>query len=243
MLNLPLFNPQNITKEDFLTGQIILFDKPYKWTSFDLVRRVRGILARALRVKKIKVGHAGTLDPLATGLMIICTGKATKLIDSLMGYDKEYIATMELGRTTPSYDLETQTDRTFEVSHITKELVENTLKAFIGDTYQRPPLFSAKNIDGVRAYTLAREGQNIELPPSLINISEIEILSFELPKLVLRIKCSKGTYIRALARDIGENLHSGATLTALQRTKIGPFSIQDTIVPEYLNDIVKNTLC
>jgi tRNA pseudouridine55 synthase len=210
---------------NFQEGEILYFNKPLHWTSFDLVSKIRYKISRSLQIKKIKVGHAGTLDPLATGVMIICTGKATKRIEEFQYEGKEYIATLRLGATTPSFDLETEIDETFDTSHITKELIEKTLKLFTGSIEQIPPAFSACKIEGNRAYKLARKGIEVELKPKLLVIDEIELMSFHEDKLTIRIVCSKGTYIRALARDIGKALHSGAHLIALQRTKIGDITL------------------
>jgi len=210
---------------NFQEGEILYFDKPLGWTSFDLVAKVRYKISRLLNVKKIKVGHAGTLDPLATGVMIICTGKATKQIESFQYLTKEYVATLKLGETTPSFDLETEINQTFETKHITKELVEETLKKFIGSIEQIPPAFSACKINGERAYELARKGEDVELKPKLLVIDDIELLDFNMPEIKIRVVCSKGTYIRALARDIGEALNSGAHLTALVRTRIGDVTL------------------
>jgi len=210
---------------DFLEGEILYFDKPLHWTSFDLVSKIRYKISRSLRIKKIKVGHAGTLDPLATGVMIICTGKATKRIEEFQYRSKEYIATLRLGATTPSFDLETSVDETFETSHITKETLEKVLQQFTGSIEQIPPAFSACKIHGDRAYHLARKGMEVELKPKMLVIDELELLSFHENTVKLRIVCSKGTYIRALARDIGYALHSGAHLIALQRTRIGDVTL------------------
>jgi len=217
---------------DFLEGEILYFDKPLHWTSFDLVSKIRYKISRSLRIKKIKVGHAGTLDPLATGVMIICTGKATKKIEELQYHSKEYIATLQLGATTPSFDLETAIDETFETSHITREMTEKVLQQFTGNIEQIPPNFSACKIDGDRAYKLARKGMEIELKPKSLFIEEIELLSFHDDQLTIRIVCSKGTYIRALARDIGRALHSGAHLISLQRTKIGDVTLDKCLSVE-----------
>lgn len=210
---------------DPLKGEILYIDKPLHWTSFDAVKRVRGTLTRRLGVKRLKVGHAGTLDPLATGVMIVCTGKATKDIDNLQAGVKEYIATMALGATTPSFDLETQIDATYPTEHITRELVEKTLLDFIGEIQQVPPAFSACKIDGKRAYKMARKGQEVELKPKLLVIDELELMEYAQNSLTVRVVCSKGTYIRALARDIGQALGSGAHLTALRRTRVGEVTI------------------
>jgi tRNA pseudouridine55 synthase len=224
-----IFHPQKYCVVDYNEGVILLLDKPYDWTSFDLVNRIRVKLKRALAQKKIKVGHAGTLDPLATGLMIVCTGKKTKQIDQLTGLDKEYIATLELGATTPTYDLESLIDNHYSTDHITRELIEETLLKFTGDIYQMPPIFSALKIKGEKAYELARRGEKVELQPRPITLFAIEILEFEMPRLVLRVHCSKGTYIRSLAHDIGQALNSGAHLTGLMRTKIGSFSLENAL--------------
>lgn len=210
---------------DPLKGEILYIDKPLHWTSFDAVKRVRGTLTRRLGVKRLKVGHAGTLDPLATGVMIVCTGKATKDIDNLQAGVKEYIATMALGATTPSFDLETQIDATYPTEHITRELVEKTLLDFIGEIQQVPPAFSACKVDGKRAYKMARKGQEVELKPKLLVIDELELMEYAQNSLMVRVVCSKGTYIRALARDIGQALGSGAHLTALRRTRVGEVTI------------------
>ncbi|MCM1518740.1 MAG: tRNA pseudouridine(55) synthase TruB [Pseudoflavonifractor sp.] len=210
---------------DFLTGEILYIDKPLKWTSFDVVKRVRGTLLRRMGLRKIKVGHAGTLDPLATGVMVVCTGKATKLIDELQAHVKEYVATIALGATTPSYDLETGIDATYPTGHITRQLVEETLRRFTGSIEQIPPAFSACKVDGKRAYKMARKGHEVELKPKTLVIDEIELLDFSPESITIRVVCSKGTYIRALARDIGAALGSGGHLTALRRTRVGDIAI------------------
>ena len=217
---------------DLLKGGIVLIDKPYGWTSFDAVNKVRSILRKHYGIRKIKVGHAGTLDPLATGLIIICTGKMTKEIQHFQELEKEYIATFEFGRTTPSFDLETGFDNEYETSHITRNLIEKTLKKFRGEIDQVPPLFSAKFIDGKRAYKRARKGDDIELPASRVNIREIVIEKFDLPELVVRISCSKGTYIRSIARDLGRELESGAYLSCLRRIRIGDYQLSAAMLPE-----------
>lgn len=211
---------------DFLTGQILYIDKPLGWTSFDAVKRVRSVLTRRYGLKKMKVGHAGTLDPLATGVMIVCTGKATKRIDELQAGVKEYVATMALGATTPSYDLETQIDATYPTEHITRELVEKTLERFRGRIEQVPPAFSAVKVDGHRAYKMARKGQAPELKAKVLVIDELELMEYAPDSITVRVVCSKGTYIRALARDIGEALGSGAHLTALRRTRVGDVRVE-----------------
>lgn len=219
---------------DFEQGEVLAFDKPLRWTSFDLVAKVRYNLCRKLGKKKLKVGHSGTLDPLATGVVIVCTGKKTKLIESLQYDVKEYVATMQLGATTPSYDMEKEVDATYPTEHITRALVDETIPQFLGEQWQVPPMFSAVQINGKRAYELARKGQEVELKPKLLKIDEIEVLSFEEKAMLLtiRVVCSKGTYIRALARDIGERLHSGAYLTALRRTRVGDTRVEDCLTIE-----------
>ena len=217
---------------NFKTGEVLYFNKPLEWTSFNLVAKVRGALRKKLNVKKIKVGHAGTLDPLATGVMIICTGKATKRIEEFQYQTKEYIANIKLGATTPSYDLEHEIDATYPTSHLTKELVEKTLKSFIGEIQQIPPSFSACKIEGKRAYDLARKGEVVNLKPKLLVIDDIELLDCNLPDISIRVVCSKGTYIRALARDIGEALNSGAHLTGLIRTRVGNIKLDDCMDPD-----------
>lgn len=211
----------------YTEGEILLFDKPFGWTSFDLVRKVRNILYRSLKIKNLKVGHAGTLDPLATGLMILCTGKATRQIESLQAGEKEYIATIKLGATTPSFDLETKEDNQYPADHISQLLLEETLKQFTGNILQVPPVFSAVKINGKRAYEHARKGSEPELKPKKIVIKSIELVSFQLPEVVLRITCGKGTYIRALARDIGIAMQSGAYLTGLRRTRSGIYKVEE----------------
>lgn len=223
---------------DFISGEVLYINKPLNWTSFTLVRKLRNKLCRKLGVSKLKVGHAGTLDPLATGVMIICTGKKTKLIETFQYQTKEYIATVKLGATTPSFDLETDIDATYPTEHITKHLVEEKLKEFIGEIQQVPPTYSACKVDGKRAYEFAREGQEIELKPKLLVIDEIELLDYSLPEIKVRVVCSKGTYIRALARDIGIVLGSGAHLTALERTRIGEVTLDQCINGEQIEEFV-----
>lgn len=226
---------------NFIDGEILYIDKPLGWTSFDAVKRVRGALLRRLKVKKFKVGHAGTLDPLATGVMLLCTGRATKRIDELQAGVKEYIATLRLGATTPSFDLETQVDATYPTAHITRDLVETTLRQFTGRIEQVPPAFSACKIDGVRAYDLARSGQDVDLKPKILVIDEIELLGYDKDseELQIRVVCSKGTYIRALARDIGAALGSGAHLTALRRTRVGDVTIDKCLSVEQAAELIK----
>ncbi|MBR6829201.1 MAG: tRNA pseudouridine(55) synthase TruB [Paludibacteraceae bacterium] len=228
---------------DFEAGEILAFDKPLHWTSFDVVAKVRYNLCRVLKTKKLKVGHTGTLDPLATGVVIVCTGKKTKMIEQLQYDVKEYIATLQLGATTPSYDLEKEIDATYPTAHINRQLIDETIPQFLGEQWQVPPMFSAVQINGKRAYELARKGETVELKPKLLVIDEIEILSFDeqTMQLTLRIVCSKGTYIRALARDIGERLQSGAHLIALRRTRVGNTRVEDCMTIEHflkqLNEI------
>src|SRR5574344_316879 len=224
---------------NFKEGEILYFNKPLKWTSFAVVNKVRYSICKKIGVKKLKVGHAGTLDPLATGVMILCTGKATKRIEELQYHTKEYVATIMLGATTPSYDLEKEIDATFPVEHITKELVEEVLKRFIGSIEQVPPEFSACKIDGARAYELARKGKEVNLKPKTLVIDEIELLECNLPVIKIRVVCSKGTYIRALARDIGEALDSGAHLSGRMRTRVGDVTLDKCLevdeFPEWLD--------
>jgi tRNA pseudouridine55 synthase len=215
---------------DFQDGEILYIDKPYRFTSFDVVNKVRWQLCRALGVKKLKVGHAGTLDPLATGVMIVCTGRATKRIEEFQAHTKEYVATLRLGATTPSYDLEKPIDAYFPTEHITRAMVEEVLSRFVGTIEQIPPSFSDCKVGGVRAYDMARKGRDVELKPKTLVIDEIELLDCSLPDITIRVVCSKGTYIRALARDIGEALGSGAHLTALRRTRVGDIKVDDCIV-------------
>lgn len=229
---------------NFQQGEILLFDKELDWTSFDLVKKVRNKLTRFTGEKKLKVGHAGTLDPKATGLMILCTGKATKQIESLQAEEKEYVASIKLGATTPSYDLETEEDAVYPTGHITPEIVQEVFQKFTGEQLQVPPIFSAVKIDGKRAYEHARKGNDVKLNAKLITVHEMELLEFSPNQMVVRIRCSKGTYIRALARDMGEALHSGAYLTGLRRTKIGAFDVNDALTIEFflnnLEQIVTN---
>ena len=225
---------------DFVEGEILAFDKPLHWTSFDVVAKVRRVLCRCLGQKKLKVGHSGTLDPLATGVVIVCTGKKTKMIEQLQYDTKEYVATMQLGATTPSYDMEHPVDKTFPTAHITRTLIDQTIPQFVGEQWQIPPMYSAVSINGKRAYEIARKGEIVELKPKLLVIDDIEVLSFDAEKMLLtiRVVCSKGTYIRALARDIGEQLQSGAYLTALRRTKVGNTRVEDCYqIDSFLHEI------
>lgn len=223
---------------DFISGEVLYIKKPLNWTSFTLVRKLRNKLCRKLGVNKLKVGHAGTLDPLATGVMIICTGKKTKLIESFQYQTKEYIATIKLGETTPSFDLETEVDGTYPTEHITKELVLEKLNQFIGEIQQIPPAYSACKVEGKRAYDLAREGLEVELKPKLLVIDEIELLSYDKPVIEVRVVCSKGTYIRALARDIGQALDSGGHLIGLERTRIGDVTLDQCIDGAQIEEFV-----
>ncbi len=224
---------------NFIEGEILYVDKPLGWTSFDAVKRVRGALTRRLGLKKLKVGHAGTLDPLATGVMIICTGRATKLIDSLQAGVKEYEASIALGATTPSFDLETEIDARYPVEHITEELVRDVLSRFTGRIEQIPPAFSACKVDGKRAYELARKGREVDLKPKVLVIDSIELLSFARDSISIRVVCSKGTYIRALARDIGAALGSGGHLTALRRTRVGDARIADCLTMDQAAELIR----
>jgi tRNA pseudouridine55 synthase len=216
----------------FEEGQVLLFDKPVYWTSFDLVNKVRNMIQSNLGIKKIKVGHAGTLDPLASGLMILCTGRATKRIESFQNLDKEYITVIKLGETTPSFDLETETDKEFPTDHITKELIQNVLRGFLGEQKQLPPVYSAKLLNGKRSYEFARKGIARELEPVTVIFREIELLDFDMPLVKVRVLCSKGTYIRSFARDVGELLNSGGHLSSLQRSAIGSFHLGDAFTLE-----------
>lgn len=224
---------------NFTEGEIFYINKPLHWTSFDAVKRIRIQILRRLQRKKIKVGHAGTLDPLATGVMIVCTGRATKQIEKLQAGTKEYIATLRLGATTPSYDLETEIDATYPYEHITRELIEEALNHFKGSIKQVPPAFSACKVDGTRAYKMARKGKEVELQAKELVIDEIELLDFVPPLATIRVVCSKGTYIRALARDIGVALNSGAHLTALERRRVGDVSINDCLSIDEIDRLIR----
>lgn len=227
---------------DFVTGEILYIDKPLEWTSFDVVKRLRGVILHKIHRKKFKVGHAGTLDPLATGVMVVVTGRATKLIESLQAGVKEYVATVQLGSTTPSFDLETEVDATFPTAHITRGLIDEILPGFIGRIEQVPPAYSACKVDGKRAYKMARKGHEVELKPKVLVIDAIEVLDFDEEKmtLTLRIVCSKGTYIRALARDIGEALGSGAHLIGLRRTRVGDVTADRCLSVDAAVDMIRN---
>ncbi len=218
---------------DFLNGEVLLFDKDLGWTSFDLVSRVRNTLYKITGIKKLKVGHAGTLDPLASGLMILCTGKATKQIEKYQAGEKEYIATLKLGATTPSFDMETEEDSRKDYSYVTEEQFKATLKKFEGEIEQVPPVFSAVKVKGKRAFDYARNGETLKLQPKKIVISKIELGSFQLPAVTIKVVCSKGTYIRSLANDIGSELNCGGYLTGLKRTRIGEFSLENAMTIDF----------
>lgn len=219
------------TKEDFLDGQILLIDKPLEWTSFQAVNALKWAIRKKFNLKKIKIGHAGTLDPLATGLLVICTGKFTKKIPELQGQVKEYTGTFHLGATTPSYDLETEVSQTFPTNHLNEDDIREAIPKFLGKIEQVPPVFSALKKDGKRLYELARKGEEVEVQPRTIEIFEFEITRIALPEVDFRVVCSKGTYIRSLAHDFGKTLGSGAYLSALRRTKIGDFNVHNATSP------------
>lgn len=223
-----------------IEGEIFYIDKPLRWTSFDAVKRIRSVLARRSGKKRLKVGHAGTLDPLATGVLIVCTGRATKRIDELQAHEKEYVAEITLGATTPSFDLETEIDASYPHEHIDRALIDRVLPQFTGNIMQVPPAFSACKVDGRRAYKIARKGRQPDLKAKELVISEIEVLDWTSPRLTLRVVCSKGTYIRALARDIGAALGSGAHLTALRRTRVGDVSIDKCITVPEMVEMLEN---
>ena len=227
---------------NFLEGEVLYFDKPLYWTSFKLVKIVRTRISRKLKIKKIKVGHAGTLDPLASGVMIICTGKATKLIESFRYQTKEYVATLQLGATTPSFDRETEIDGVYPTEHITREGVETVLRQFVGSIQQVPPVYSACKIDGRRAYDFARKGEDVELKAKELVIDEIELLEYQSDIIKIRVVCSKGTYIRALARDIGQALGSGAHLIGLVRTRVGDVRLEDCLQVDQIDELVEKAV-
>ena len=229
----------NAMKEQFLNGEIILIDKPLGWTSFQVVNKIRWLIRSTFGIKKIKVGHAGTLDPLASGLLILCTGKMTKSIEQFMGQEKEYTGTFTLGATTPSYDLETEIDHTFPTDHITEELLQTTLDQFVGTIDQYPPVFSALKKDGKRLYEFAREGVEVEIPTRKVNIRSFELTQKAIPKVDFKVICSKGTYIRSLANDYGKALNSGAHLSTLRRTRIGKFNIEQAVSIEDFEKQIK----
>lgn len=227
---------------DFIEGEVLFVNKPLNWTSFNVVNRIRWKIQKTLKIKKVKVGHAGTLDPLATGVMILCTGKKTKLIDNYQHQTKEYIATLELGATTPCFDCELPVDKRYPTEHISAELVNTVIPRFIGEIWQVPPIYSAVKVEGKRAYDYARDGQELELKAKLLVIDEIDVLRFDMPVLEIRVVCSKGTYIRALARDIGEALNSGAHLTGLIRTRIGDIKLEDCMEVDAMADHIENDI-
>jgi tRNA pseudouridine55 synthase len=228
------------SKDNFLSGEIILIDKPLEWTSFQVVNKIRWIIKSTYGVKKIKVGHAGTLDPLATGLLIICTGKMTKSIEQFMGQEKEYTGTFTLGATTPSYDLETPINMEFPINHIDEEMLQATLSKFIGTIDQQPPVFSALKKDGKRLYEYAREGTQVEVPHRKVNVHDFNLTQIDLPNVDFRVSCSKGTYIRSLANDFGKALNSGAYVTGLRRTRIGDFNIEKALSIEGFENLLQN---
>jgi len=228
----------SLTLEDFLDGQVLLIDKPLGWSSFQAVNKLKWAIRKKFQLKKIKIGHAGTLDPLATGLLLICTGKFTKKINDLQGLVKEYTGTITLGATTPSFDLETEINETFAIDHITDQLVLKTASTFIGDIEQVPPVFSALKKDGKRLYEYAREGKKVELKKRMITISEFEIITINLPEIAFRVVCSKGTYIRSLADDFGKALQSGGHLSALRRTKIGDYNVNKALDPNVFGEML-----
>ncbi|MGY8914347.1 MAG: tRNA pseudouridine(55) synthase TruB [Flavobacteriales bacterium] len=220
-----------MTKEDYLEGQILLIDKPLTWTSFQAVNALKWAIRRKFELKKIKIGHAGTLDPLATGLLLVCTGKFTKRINELQGQAKEYTGTITLGATTPSYDLETEVDNTYPTEHISDELIQLATEQFIGEIQQFPPVFSALKKDGKRLYEYAREGKEVEIKSRSVEILKFEITKIDMPHITFRVVCSKGTYIRSLANDFGKALASGGHLSSLRRTKIGDFNVDNAVTP------------
>ena len=225
-----------LSAEDYKNGQVLLIDKPLNWTSFQAVNKIRWAIKKHYKLKKIKVGHAGTLDPLASGLLVICTGKMTKQIDTFQGQEKEYTGTFTLGSTTPSFDLETEIDKTYPTDHITGNLIQETTKQFIGNIEQFPPVVSAVKKDGKRLYEFARAGKEVEIKPRQIHISSFEIINNRMPELDFKVVCSKGTYIRSLANDFGKALNSGAHLSALRRTRIGKFTVNEAQTIENFMD-------
>ena len=228
-----------MTSEEFLQGKVLLIDKPLEWTSFQAVNKIRWHIKKQFGLKKIKVGHAGTLDPLASGLLIICTGKMTKQINEFQAQEKEYIGTFYLGATTPSYDLETEVNKLFSTDHISEEMIVKAKQSFIGEIDQKPPIFSAIKKDGKRLYDIARKGETTEIQSRKVTISSFDITRIELPEVDFRVSCSKGTYIRSLANDFGTALESGAHLSALRRTRIGEFSIENALSIEEFIDSLK----
>lgn len=230
-----------LNKESFLDGQILLIDKPYKWSSFQALNSIKWTLRKAFSLKKIKVGHAGTLDPLATGLLLICTGKSTKKIPELQGMEKEYTGTFYMGATTPSYDLETDVDATYPTDHLTESSLQKATGKFLGEILQKPPVFSAIKKDGKRLYQYAREGKQVDVPTRKILISEFELTRIALPEVDFRVRCSKGTYIRSLAHDFGQALDCGAYLSGLKRTKIGPYNVNKAMSPDEFRDLFRDS--
>lgn len=229
----------NYTAESFQKGQVILIDKPLNWTSFQVVNKVRWLIKKQFKLKKIKVGHAGTLDPLATGLLILCTGKFTKKIETYQGQEKEYTGTFKLGATTPSFDLETEINQTYDISNLTEENIVDATKQFVGEIQQKPPVFSALKKEGKRLYEFARSGEEVEIPYRTVHISAFEITQLALPEVAFRVECGKGTYIRSLANDFGKALQNGAHLSALRRTKIGEFYVLDALSVESFENQLK----
>ncbi|MRX62850.1 tRNA pseudouridine(55) synthase TruB [Maribacter luteus] len=229
---------KSLSKEDFLEGQLLLIDKPMGWSSFQAVNKLKWAIRKKFQLKKIKIGHAGTLDPLATGLLLICTGKFTKKINDLQGQVKEYTGTITLGATTPSFDLETEVDQTFPIDHISDTLIQETTTGFIGEIEQVPPVFSALKKDGKRLYEYAREGKEVEIKKRQVTISEFEITQINLPEIEFRVVCSKGTYIRSLAHDFGKALQSGGHLSTLRRTKIGDYNVDIATDPNDFADML-----
>lgn len=228
-----------MTKEDFLEGQLLLIDKPLGWSSFQAVNSLKWAIRKKFQLKKLKIGHAGTLDPLATGLLLICTGKSTKTINELQGQEKEYTGTFTLGSTTPSYDLETEADEHFSTEHVTEEMIQKATLQFIGDIEQVPPIFSALKKDGKRLYEYAREGKAVEIKKRAVSITEFEITQIEFPLIHFRVVCSKGTYIRSLAHDFGKALGSGAHLSKLKRTRIGDYNVNKASTPEEFGKLLQ----
>jgi tRNA pseudouridine55 synthase len=228
--------------EDYKEGQLILIDKPLGWTSFQVVNKIRWLIKQQFKIKKIKVGHAGTLDPLASGLLLLCVGKFTKKIDTYQAQVKEYTGTITLGATTPSYDLETEIDERFDYSSITSEEINDATLQFIGKIQQQPPIFSALKKEGKRLYEYARAGEEVEIPKRTVNISAFEITKIELPNIGFRVVCSKGTYIRSLAHDFGKSLNNGGHLSALRRTKIGDYSVKDAVSIETFETDLENNI-
>lgn len=230
-------NYHELNVDDFKEGQVLLIDKPLRWSSFQVVNKIRWLLRKKFDLKKIKVGHAGTLDPLASGLLIVCTGKFTRKIDTFQAQEKEYTGTFTLGATTPSYDAETEIDQRFPTDHLTETQIKDAIHPFLGEIDQKPPIFSALKMDGKRLYELARAGEEVEIPSRKIIIQEFEITRIDLPEVDFRVRCSKGTYIRSLAHDFGKSLNNGAYLSALRRTKIGDFSVENAVE---INDFEEN---